>query len=435
MKVFAPLLVCFAGFAALQSSAMTLAEAVAAARTASPDARIASARLAAAEAARTGADSAALPRVVAGVSYMQTTSPLNAFGAILNTRSFDNSIDFNSPGRMDDLTLSLYLRQPIYAGGRIAAGRAAAKAARQAAAYERDAALADLDAAVVRGYFAIRQAGESVRALEAALSSYEENLRVARLREEAGQLLASERLNLEVQKARTESNLLEARQEEALARASFAVLLGAKADEKVILAQDDPTLVLIAVPGTDVAAHWSQLDAVDARVQAADEAVRVARAGRRPEIGAYAGVDENKSYRRDGSGESWSAGISMTMTLFDGRETGARIAQAQAALDEAREMRRKVDLALQLRLERARIRYEVAASQLEVGRRQVAQAEESARLSRERFSAGALLSAELIGVETRLAEARVNLAQTIAAEQVALADLRLALGLPVLSNE
>jgi len=414
---------------------MTLAEAVATARAASPDARIASARLAAAEASKVGADSAALPRVVAGASYMQTTSPLNAFGAILNTGSFNNSIDFNSPGRMDDLSLSLYLRQPIYAGGRIAAGRAAAKAAREAALYERDAALTDLDAAVVRGYFAIRQAGESVRALEAALASYEENLRVARLREEAGQLLTSERLNLEVQKARTESGLLAARQEEALARASFAVLLGAKAEGRVVLADEDPTIALIAAPGTDVPARWPQLEAVDARVQAAGEAVRIARAGRLPEIGAYAGVDENKSYRRDGSGESWSAGISMTMTLFDGRETGSRIAQAQAALDEAREMRRKVDLALQLRLQRARIRYEVAASQLEVCRRQVAQAEESARLSRERFSAGALLSAELIGVESRLAEARVLLAQTIAAERVALAELRLALGLGVLANE
>jgi outer membrane protein TolC len=70
-----------------------------------------------------------------------------------------------------------------------------------------------------------------------------------------------------------------------------------------------------------------------------------------------------------------------------------------------------------------------------VSRRQVAQAEESARLSRERFSAGALLSAELIGVESRLAEARVQLAQTIAAERVALAELRLALGLSVLANE
>jgi outer membrane protein TolC len=435
MNALVRFIVLFVGVAATQAHAMTLAEAVATAREASPDARIASARLAAAEAAKVGADSAALPRVVAGASYMQTTSPLNAFGAILNTRSFDNSIDFNSPGRMDDLALSLYLRQPIYAGGRIAAGRAAAKAAREAALYERDAALTDLDAAVVRGYFAIRQAGESVRALEAALSSYEENLRVARLSEEAGQLLATERLNLEVQKARTESSLLEARQEEALARASFAVLLGAKAAERVVLADEDSTIALIAAPGTDAPARWPQLEAVDARVQAAGEAVRIARAGRLPEVGAYAGVDENKSWRRDGSGESWSAGISMTMTLFDGRETGSRIAQAQAVLDEAREMRRKVDLALQLRLQRARIRHEVAESQLDVSRRQVAQAEESARLSRERFSAGALLSAELIGVESRLAEARVQLAQTIAAERVALAELRLALGLSVLANE
>jgi outer membrane protein TolC len=414
--------------------AMTLAEAVAAARAASPDAKIAEARLAAARAAKIGADSAALPRVMAGASYMQTTSPMNAFGAILNTGTFDNSIDFNSPGRMDDLALSVYLRQPIYTGGRISAGRAAARAAREAAAYEKDAALTSLDAAVVRGYFAIRQAGQSVTALEATLASYDENLRVARLREEAGQLLASERLNLEVLKARTESLLLQARQDEALARTSFAVLLGRKADFSIELAPDDPTQALIADPGETLPAHWPELEAMDARVHAASEAVRVARAGRMPEVGAYAGVDENKSWRRDGSGESWSAGVSMTMTLFDGRQTDSKIMQASAALDEAREMRRKVELSLELRLQQARINHNMALSQLEVCKRQVAQAEESARLSRERFSAGALLSAELIGVETRLADARVQLARTLASERVAMAELRLALGLSVLSN-
>lgn len=432
LRRFLPLALLLA--AADATAAMTLSDAVAAARAASPDARVAEARLAAAQAAKRGADAALLPSVTASASYMQTSSPMNAFGAILNTGTFDNSIDFNSPGRTDDLSLSVYLRQSIYAGGRISAGRAAARASREAAARERDAALTGLDAAVVQDYFAIRQAGESVKALEAALASYGENVRVAKLREEAGQLLASERLNLEVQQARTESRLLEASQDEALAKASFAVLLGMPAEETPELVDDDPTVALVADPGAATPARWPELEAMDARVRAAGEAVRVARAGRRPEIGAYAGMDENHGWVRSGSSESWTAGVSMSMTLFDGRATDAKIAQAQANLDEAREMRRKTDLSLQLRLRQAKINHSVALSQLEVCKRQVEQAEESARLSRERFSAGALLSAELIGVETRLADARVQLARTLASERIAAAQLRLALGLPVLAN-
>ena len=434
MSVFYRFLLAAGLFSSNLAGAMTLAQAVDEARAASPDARAAEARVAIADAARTGSDAALFPQVVASASYMQTNSPMNAFGAILNTGTFDDSINFNRPGQMDAATLSLYLRQPLYTGGRIAAGRASARAMSEAALFEKDAALAALDVSVVRGYFAIRQAGESVKALEAALASYEENLRVARLREQAGQLLASERLNLEVQKARTESLLLEAHQQEALARAYLAVLLGLKADASPELADSDPTLVLLADPGETAHEPWPELRAMDGRVRAATEAVSIAKSGKRPEVGAFAGVDGNKSWRRDGDGESWTAGVSVSMNVFDGKATDAKVAAAYGALDEARALRRKVELALELRLQQAKINHAVALSQLEVCRRQVEQAEESARLSRERFSAGALLSAELIGVESRLADARVQLAKTQSLERVTMAELRLALGLPVIGT-
>ena len=416
-------------------ASVTLEQAVLAARADNPDARVAQARVAMSKAVLAGANSAALPRIVLQSAYSQTNSPMSSFGSILNQGTFDNSIDFNQPGQTDALTTGLYLRQPIYTGGRINSRRAAARASSEAAEFERQAALRNLDMEVVRAYFSIRQAQQSVSALESALGSYDENLRVARLREDAGQLLKSERLNLEVQRARTESELLAARQQIGLARAGFAVLLGKPADTLVELADNDSSAdAIIYTEASSETPVWPELAAMDKRVRAAEQQVRSARAARKPEIGAYAGVQDDRGWRRDGDGQSWVAGVSVSMTVFDGFETDSRIREAKAALDEVTQVRRKVELALQLRLQQSRINHDVAVSQLEVCRRQVAQADESARLSRERFSAGALLSAELIGVETRLADARVQLAQSEARERVARAELRTAQAQPIFAG-
>ncbi len=429
----------FAGLAAsfifAASSLMadyTLSGAIATARESSPDAQAAEARVAQARAVQQGADSAILPRIQVQSRYMQTNSAMNAFGAILNTGTFDNSIDFNSPGQTDLLSTGIYVVQPIYTGGRISSGRAAARAGSEAAEYARESALRALDLEVARAYFGIRQAADSVIALEAALTGYDESLRVAKEREEAGQLLRTERLNIEVQRARTKSMLLAARQQVDLAKSAFAVLLGLPAESPVTLAESDPQVESLREPPAGMASpEWPELAAMQSRVKAAEEGVKIAKAARRPSVGAFANVEDNRGWRRDGDEQSWTAGLSVSMTLYDGSETGAKIREAMAYVDEAKEQQRKLRLGLELRLRQAQINYDVARSQLEVCTQQLEQAEESAALSRERFSAGSLLSTELIGVETRLADARVQLAFSRARVSLALCELRNAYGLRI----
>ena len=59
----------------------------------------------------------------------------------------------------------------------------------------------------------------------------------------------------------------------------------------------------------------------------------------------------------------------------------------------------------------------------------VEQAEESARLSRERFKEGVVLSSDLIDVENRLTDALVRRTGARTSRRIAVADLRRALGM------
>ena len=87
----------------------TLAQAVEFALEHSPDLHMALQRLQAAGAMIEVAGSFARPTLTLGGEYSQTDMPMLSFGNILNQGAFDDSIDFNDPGRTDSLALQAML--------------------------------------------------------------------------------------------------------------------------------------------------------------------------------------------------------------------------------------------------------------------------------------------------------------------------------------
>jgi len=414
---------------AAQDTPWTLAAAVAEARAHSPEARMAAARIERAAALLGQAASPRLPQVKLTAGYTQTNNPMMAFGAILNQGAFSPTIDFNHPGQTDNFNLTGTIAYPLYNGGRTAAGLAAAESGATASVHDRDATLAQLDLAVARAYYGIRQTRAGLTALDAAVASYDESLRVARLRFDAGQLLRSEVLNLEVQLAETREQQLATRHQAALAARQFLFLLGQPINETVALSENDAGLSL---PDALAPTARPERLAHAARIAAAEQQLVVARGSQSPGVNAFASYQLDHGWRRDGSGDSWMAGVQAEWHVYDGQAGASRVREARARLDEAKAGLDQLQLALDLELEQARLAHQLAVEQLAVTASLVEQAEEAARISRARFEAGGLLSTELIGAETRLTSARFRRAVAIAAEQVAAAQLRHAAGLPLL---
>ena len=105
-------------------------------------------------------------------------------------------------------------------------------------------------------------------------------------------------------------------------------------------------------------------------------------------------------------------------------EPRSRIGAAMAKERAAAERVRKTRLHLQMELEQAMRIHELAKGQKAVAVKQVEQSREVARLSRNQFAEGTLLSTELIGVESRLVEAEAQLALATSREWISLARLR-----------
>jgi len=392
-----------------------------------PESSMAWQRLEAASAALTMGKSAFYPQLSLTSGYGQTDNPMYSFGNILNQGAFNQNIDFNDPGRTDDLNLGVKLSYRLYNGGRDQAGVKAVLARQTATRMELGAVRNQLAFGAVRAFNLIIQAEGVVKAHQAAVEAINASLAVARARYSEGVMLKADLLNLEVQESGSRENLVQAENGMEVARRIFLNLLGLK-EGRVDIVPD--SVEPQEIPSERSYAQRFELRSVEAMVQAAEAGLRVARGSGYPTLDGYAAYDLDQGWETNGSGNSWQAGIKLNYNLFDGHRSSAAVNEAAARLAEAREKQRQLDLAIGLEVTRADLAVSEAGNRLQVSEKAVEQAQESARIYRARFKEGEVLASDLITVEKGLTDAILRRTMAETARRIAVADLRRALGLP-----
>ncbi len=393
----------------------------------SPDSRVALQRIKMAEAAVAQARVGYYPQVDLSAQYGQTNNPMYSFGNILNLGAFEQSMDFNNPGRTDDLNLRAGVQYRFYNGGRDQAAVEAAEALFAQSQMEREGLNSRLAFEVVRAFQAIVQAQEMLEARKASSAAIDASLAVAQARFNAGDLLKADLLYLEVQQSRASENLILAAHHLELSRKIFLNLLGLKDGEVVI---DSTTDCEEEIPGERTYSSRPELKSLAHAEEAAAADLEAARGGNFPTVDGFASYQYDQGYVVDGSGDSWMAGVKVNYRLYEGNSTSAAVAKAMAALATIRAQRNKLELGMDLEVKQADLSYRQAVERLQVTEKMVEQAEESARLSRTRFKEGVILSSDLIDVEMRLTDALVRQSVARVNIRVAKADLRRAMGLP-----
>ncbi len=395
-----------------------------------PDAQLARNRIAAAQAGLEQANAAFWPRVQFQSSYTRTDNPMMVFGSILNQRAYSPSLNFNDVPDVDDLNARGVVTVPLYTGGRNKAGRAAAKASTEAARQDNEAVRNALGFEVARAFHTVLKTREFIRAAEVAVTSYQTNLAIAKRRLEGGTLLKTDVLDLQVRLAQAQEDLVRAKNSNALATRALRNLLGIE-DADFTVADTAPAP---SAPESTDFSKRAELEAARQRERAAEEQVRGARGGYLPRLSAFGSLDYDYGWKYENGGGSYSAGGLLQWDVWDGNLTRAKIREARANLDSAREEQRKLRLALSLEAEQARLDLQAAAERLAVTREAVTQATQSADLTRARFEQGAALSTQLMDAETALVSARVRRAEAEADQSIAVAALRKALGLQQLDS-
>jgi outer membrane protein TolC len=129
--------------------------------------------------------------------------------------------------------------------------------------------------------------------------------------------------------------------------------------------------------------------------------------------GAYGGTQKELN-------ESWSLGLSLNWSLFDGGGRIARYQEAKANYEGAKARVQSVELDIVQNVEQAEIFVEETQERIQAAQTLVASAQENFRLAQGRFDAG-------VGTILELTDAQLALTQAQNTESQALADYRIAL--------
>jgi outer membrane protein TolC len=273
--------------------------------------------------------------------------------------------------------------------------------------------------------------------LREGLSAFQAHLKDARNRERFGLAARNEVLAVEVKHERAELRRLRAENGAEVAEANLVRLLQLPPDVVI-----EPTEKLESPPPTHEDLEELARQALEARperegllarLRAAEASVRVAQSMSRPQVGLTAGylyanpnrnfVPPDESWR-----SSWDVGVEVSMRVFDGGRTSASVARAQANV--AALSQRLDDLERHIRLEvtSAQLELRAALVAIRVADGAVAAAEESQRVSADRYREGVIPSSELLDAETAFLEAGLERTQALADARLAAAHLDRAVG-------
>lgn len=410
--------------AAEPPQALTLDEAVALALENSPDLAAAAYRVEIARAGLQQTEAAFWPRVRLGGGYAASDNPVQAFMMTLSQRDFSFNANFNNPDVTDHLNGQVAATWSLYNGGRDLAWRQAARLGIAASEHSLAAARQDLVFEVTRAFHTIHKARGFVAAAAAAVGSMESNVVVATERVAAGQALKADRLDAEVRLAEAREGLVNAHNALALAETVFGNVIGL----------DSSASVTAVEPAASAAEPVDEADAVRPEwlaarnsVAVAEKQLRAARGGYQPQVNAFASYDLDSGDARHYA-DSWMAGVSVRVDLFDGFLTKGQVAEARARLDVAREELRRLELALALEQKQARLNLDAAAARLETTVRAVVQAQESLQIAQDRYAEGLALLTQVLDAESALTGARQRRVAAETDYQVAVAALARARG-------
>lgn len=409
----------------------TAENAVAFAIAGNPDSFIAQKRIEEAQATAEMAKAIDYPLINLSAEYAQTNTPMYSFGNILNQGAFDNSIDFNDPGRTDNLNLKALIGYRLYSGGRDQAEIRTAEAAVTMSKSDLVGIHQRLGFEVVKTYQAIVQAQEMVKVRKSSLHAITAALNVGQARYDAGDLLRGDLLNLELQLSLGSEDLIQSRHSLELTKRSFLNLLGLREGGVTL---NDKNSSPQQIPESIDYHNRQELKHLLAMEQASLAKLEKAESGRLPTMDAFASYQVDAGVVLEEGGDSWMAGVKMDYNLFDGKRTSAEIAKARSQLQKIRGLIQKTELALNLEIQQAELDYHQAIERMTVTGKMVSVAEEGTRLSRARFKEGVILASDLIDYEMRLSDAHARQLSAKAGYKVAIANLRRVGGLPQFPN-
>jgi outer membrane protein len=384
----------------------SLEQAIDAALANNPELNIMQARIEQANAQLGEALAAFYPQIKTSLSYQHSDNPAQAFAMVIAQRRLDfPGSDFNHPGGVDNYRPQVTASYSLFRGGQDYYQSQAAKLGIEHSELEKSAVRNQLANNVTAAYYGELAAIEAHEVSRRSIEAVESELKQSRIRYDAGTLLKSDLLSLEVQLAEAKDAEAQAANAIELAQTMLKTLLGLPASAAFAISDTEKT----ALPDSPAAfdelinqalSRHPELKSAEKRVAIAEQQLNAAKAAHLPRADAFVSYgSDSKNLDYSTSRDNVSAGVTVEMDIFSGFATQEKIHKAEHELTAAQEAARQARLKIENRIKSAQLKLQEALNRIQVSTVAVQAAEEALRLVNEQRQAGVVTVTRYIEAE------------------------------------
>jgi len=290
----------------------------------------------------------------------------------------------------------------------------------------------DLILSTTQAYYKLVQAERLIRVAENSVERTQLHLNVAKARVKAGVASRSDVLKAEVELSNAGLTFIRAKNGRLTAQGSLNVLLGRPAGSPILIVDDlgdherstaPPFDSLVAV----ALQHRPELKSFDSRLLAQRSNIQYARSNYFPSLS----LDANYGY---GGAEvaaldnTWSAGLTLSIPLFTGFSTSARVAQEEIALRSLDLQRDALRQQISLEVWNAYATLKEAEERIDNTKTFVENATENLNIAEGEYNEGIGSMIDVTDAQTALLTAEQSHVEALADFRIAIASLERSLG-------
>jgi outer membrane protein len=406
---------------------LTLKEAVGIALSRNPAVAGAEASAMAAGTRVTQARGGALPKVNYAESFQRGDNPTYVFSSLLTQHQFGvenfNIGPLNRPNALNNFQSQVSVDQTIYDAGQTKSAVKSAELARGMSAEEQKRAKLAVTSDAARAYYGAVLAKEQLAVAEQSLKSAEADLKRAEAVRQAGMSTDVDVLSIRVHLAAVNEQRISRAADLDVAKATLNNILGLPLDAAHDLTTKLEPLKVREYELADLESGATKnrpeiLQTGFARSLAQTQA-RAASNSMLPQVGFRAVFEADRQRFINRGGANWMAGVTLRWNVFNGGSDKAKIAEAGYLVRRAELDEQRVDSAVRLQVRQAYAALKAAGQRIEVARAAQAEADESLRITQNRYESGMANVTDLLRNETAVLESHARYLMAVHDQRVA----------------
>jgi outer membrane protein TolC len=342
-----------------------------------------------------------------------------------------------SPSILDNYSATLTLSQPLFMGFRLKSNADIAEYSADATNQDYNKDRSELMFNIKNSYWSLFKAFEFKKVMDETVDQIKAHVEDAKNLLKAGMMTQNDVLKLDVQLSNTMYQQVDA---------DNAVKLAAVALDNVLGISLNTQIEIISAPNmvpkeydslnklVDQAVKLrAEVKSAESRVKAGEAGVTMAQSSWYPQISLvadylYARPNSRIFPTRDQFDGTWDAGVNVSLNIWDWLTTAHQTEQAKSQLSQAVDAAGIIKDGITLEVTQNYLSFNQSKRKIDISKLAVDQAEESMKVTSDKFKNGLAQSSDIVDSETALINARTNYTNSIVDFELAKAKLDKSIG-------